>query len=276
MMNLTLGHSPDSDDAFMFYALDQGHVETHGHQFEHILRDIQTLNLWALEGRLDVTAISVHGYAGISDRYAILSHGASMGDGYGPMVVTRDLPDLAALRRAKIAVPGTLTSAFLALRLYLGGFDYEVCPFDRIMEGVESGEYTAGLIIHEGQLTYSERGLTSLVDLGAWWKQETGWPLPLGVNVVRRALGTAVMAEVSQSLRDSIAYALAHRPEALGHAMRYARGLTEDVADRFVGMYVNDWTLDMGEAGRASIREFLRRGVQSGVIQTEPKIAFVD
>lgn len=275
-MNLTLGHSPDSDDAFMFFGLAEQRVDLRGHRYQHLLRDIETLNEWAGQERLDVTAVSVHGYSRIADRYAILTHGASMGDGYGPLLVAREALSPERLRQSRIAVPGTLTSAYLALHLWLGTFEYEVVPFDRIMERVAAGDAEAGLLIHEGQLSYADLGLRALVDLGAWWKGETGFPLPLGVNVVRRALGARVVAEVSATLRDSIRYGLDHREEALAHAMRYARGMSGAVADCFVGMYVNEWTLDMGDAGKESIREFLRRGTVAGIVPPVPEIEFVE
>jgi 1,4-dihydroxy-6-naphthoate synthase len=274
-LHLTLGHSPDSDDAFMFYGLARGLVGTRGYTFEHVLKDIETLNAWAREGRLDVTAVSVHGYAGIADRYAILTHGASMGDGYGPLVVAPRSMSPEELRREVIAIPGTRTSAYLALRLYLGDFRYEVCPFDEIMERVADGHCAAGLLIHEGQLSYPEAGLQALVDLGRWWKDDTGLPLPLGVNVVRKALGPEVMREASAVLRESIRYGLEHRREALEYALQFGRGIDDVMADRFVGMYVNDWTLDMGAAGQESIRRFLTRGHEAGVITEMPRIEFV-
>jgi 1,4-dihydroxy-6-naphthoate synthase len=259
----------------MFYGLAEGRVDARGYEFEHILKDIETLNRWALEERLDVTAISVHGYSRVADRYAVLTHGASMGDGYGPLVVAREELTREQLRPRKIAIPGTLTSAFLALRLWLGEFEYEVCPFDQIMERVIDGQSAAGLLIHEGQLSYRDAGLRAVVDLGRWWKEETGMPLPLGINVVRKGLGPVRMAEVSAVLRDSIAYGLEHRVEALNHALRYARGLSAEMADRFVGMYVNDWTLDMGEVGQRSIRTLLERGAEAGVMGALPAIEFV-
>ncbi|HSV74089.1 MAG TPA: MqnA/MqnD/SBP family protein [Chthonomonadales bacterium] len=274
---LTLGHSPDSDDAFMFYALAEGLVDTQGLEFDHVLRDIQTLNEWAREGRLDCTAISVHAYPYVAERYAILGHGASMGDGYGPMVVAREPITTRELAQATIAVPGELTSAFLALGLYFAGpFRYEVMHFDRILEAVSAGRVDAGLIIHEGQLTHGEGGLVTVVDLGAWWRAETGLPLPLGVNCVRKEMPADMRQRVSQALRESIRYGLEHRSEALAHAMRYAREMTVEIADRFVGMYVNAWTLDMGERGRESIRLFLDRGAQRGLAPKAGRIEFVD
>jgi 1,4-dihydroxy-6-naphthoate synthase len=272
-----LGHSPDSDDAFMFYALAEQKIPTEGFTFEHILRDIETLNQWAREGRLEITAISVHAYAYVADKYAILSHGASMGDNYGPMVVTREPVDLDWLRDKRIAIPGEMTSAFLGLRLLLGDFAYDVVPFDQIMEAVHAGRYDAGLLIHEGQLTHGVLGLHTVVDLGKWWHQQTnGLPLPLGVNAVRRDLGPERMATLSRVLKASIQYSLDHRAAALQHAMQYARGLSTETADTFVGMYVNDWTLDMGPRGQESIRLFLQRAAEQGIIPAEVPVDFVE
>lgn len=274
---MKLGHSPDSDDAFMFYALAEDKIDSEGFAFEHILRDIETLNQWAREGKLEITAISVHAYAYVADKYAILSHGASMGDNYGPMVVTREPVDTAWLKGKRIAIPGLMTSAYLALRLYLGDFEYEIVPFDQIMEGVHEGKYDAGLLIHEGQLTHGELGLHTVVDLGKWWNKETGGlPLPLGVNAVRRDLGPETMAKLSHVLKASIQYSLDHRAPALEHAMQFARGLSTETADTFVGMYVNNWTLDMGERGKESIRLFLKRAVEQGVISHDVPVDFVD
>ncbi|HXG23153.1 MAG TPA: MqnA/MqnD/SBP family protein [Chthonomonadales bacterium] len=274
---LKLGHSPDSDDAFMFYGLAANKIDTEGLKFEHILRDIQTLNDWAREGRLEFTAISVHAYAYVHDRYAILSHGASMGDGYGPTVVTKSPLPLEELASRQIAVPGKLTSAFLVLSLYLGKpFEYVVLPFDKIMNAVQAGEAEAGLIIHEGQLTHRAEGLYTAVDLGAWWKQETGLPLPLGVNAVRKDLPPDVQTKASRALKASILYSLKHRDEALRHAMQFARDMDIETADTFVGMYVNDWTVDMGEEGKRSIRLFLERGAERGLTPKVGEIEFVD
>jgi 1,4-dihydroxy-6-naphthoate synthase len=272
-----LGHSPDSDDAFMFYGLAAHKVPEEGFAFEHILRDIETLNHWAREGRLEITAISVHAYAAVADRYAILTHGASMGDNYGPMVVTREPVSVEWLREQRIAIPGTMTSAYLALRLFLGtDFAYDILPFDEIMETVHEGKATAGLLIHEGQLTHTQFGLHKVVDLGEWWFTQTaGLPLPLGVNAVRRDLGPEKMARLSRALKASIAYGLDHRADALAHAMQYARGLETATADQFVGMYVNDWTLDLGPRGEESIRLFLRRGHEAGVIPRDVPVDFV-
>lgn len=273
---IRLGHSPDSDDAFMFYGLAEGHVDTEGLRFEHILRDIETLNQWALEGRLEITAISVHAYAYVADKYAILTHGASMGDNYGPMVVTREEVGPEWLAGRRIAIPGTMTSAYLALRLYLGDFEYDIMPFDEIMEAVSSGKAEAGLLIHEGQLTHGALGLHAVVDLGKWWHERTGGlPLPLGVNAVRRDLGPVRMAQLSRILKASIVYGLEHRAEGLNYAMRFARGLPADTADQFVGMYVNDWTVDMGDRGRQSIRLFLTEAVERGIISHDVPVDFV-
>lgn len=276
-IRMTLGHSPDSDDAFMFYGLAEHYVDAEGLAFEHILTDIQTLNEWAREGRLECTAISVHAYAYVHDKYAILTHGASMGDGYGPMVVARDPLTPADLAGKKIAVPGRMTSAFLALGLYLQRtFAFEVMPFDTIMDAVAAGVTDAGLIIHEGQLTHTSRGLYNIVDLGKWWKDETGLPLPLGVNAIRKDLPPDVQARASRALRASILYGLEHRHEALKHAMQYAHEMDTETADTFVGMYVNDWTLDMGEAGKRSIQMFLDRGVEHGLISPVGPVEFVE
>jgi 1,4-dihydroxy-6-naphthoate synthase len=273
---MQLGHSPDSDDAFMFYGLAEHKVDSEGLEFVHILRDIQTLNEWAREGKLECTAISVHAYAYVRDRYAILSHGASMGDGYGPMVVTREPMEPDALKTVKIAVPGLMTSAFLALSLYLGGpFEHVVVPFDKIMDTVREGEVDAGLIIHEGQLTHKAEGLHTVVDLGAWWKTDTGLPLPLGVNAIRKDLPYDVQLRASRALKASIVYGLSHRQEALRHAMRFARDMETETADVFVGMYVNDWTVDLGEAGMQSIRLFLQRAEDRGLIPSVGSVEFV-
>ena len=274
---LRLGHSPDSDDAFMFYGLAAHKIDTEGIEYEHILKDIQTLNEWAREGKIECTAISVHAYAYVRDKYSILSHGASMGDGYGPMVVTKTpmTPDEAA--RKRIAIPGKMTSAFLALSLYFGKpFEFVVVPFDQIMDSVHSGEVEAGLIIHEGQLTHKAEGLHTVVDLGAWWKAETGLPLPLGVNAIRKDLPPDIQMKASRHLKASIEYGLAHREAALAHAMQFARDMETKTADTFVGMYVNDWTVDMGEDGKRSIRLFLQRGAESGLIPPLGEVEFVD
>jgi len=272
---LTLGHSPDPDDAFMFYALATNKIDARGWRFEHVLQDIQTLNERALRGELDITAISIHAYPFVADRYALTACGSSMGDGYGPMIVARELIPIEALRGKTIAVPGERTTAFLALNLLLGRgtFRHRVVMFDQILSHVERGEADAGLIIHEGQLTYSRHKLLKIVDLGEWWKRSTGLPLPLGGNCIRRALGPPAMSEVTKILRQSIEYSLAHRSEAVDHALAYARDMGKDLADEFVGMYVNDWTLDFGEVGRRAVRELLRRGHEIGMV---PKVMDID
>jgi 1,4-dihydroxy-6-naphthoate synthase len=276
---IRLGHSPDPDDAFMFYALAEGLIPTDGFRFEHILRDIETLNDWAREGRLEVTALSVHAYAYLSDRYRLLPHGASMGERYGPIVVARGDLDPAELPRLRVAVPGRLTSAFLQLQLAVGRIDAPLLtPFDRILDVVEAGEADAGLVIHEGQLTYARQGLRSVLDLGEWWDDLTGGlPLPLGANAVRRDLDEGdTLPRLSRLLRQSIAYGLEHRSGALAHAERFGRGLDEELADRFVGMYVNDRTLDYGEDGRAAVAELLRRGHEAGLLERAPVVDFVE
>jgi 1,4-dihydroxy-6-naphthoate synthase len=278
---IRLGHSPDPDDAFMFYALAEELIPADGFRFEHVLRDIETLNDWAREGRLEVTALSVHAYAYLSDRYRLLPHGASMGERYGPIVVARDgsAIDPAELPRLRVAVPGRLTSAFLELQLAVGRIDDPlITPFDRILDVVEAGEADAGLVIHEGQLTYERQGLRSILDLGEWWHELTGGlPLPLGANAVRRDLDEGdTLPRLSRLLRDSIAYGLEHRAGALAHAERFGRGLDRTLADRFVGMYVNDRTLDYGEDGRAAVSELLRRGHEAGLIDSAPVVDFVE
>ena len=259
----------------MFWGLAADRVDPRGFQFEHVLEGIQTLNEWALEGRLEVTAISLHTYQFVQDTYVILPHGASMGSGYGPVVVARDALSCADLRRLEIAVPGRMTTAFLVLRLYLGDFDFRELEFDRIMEEVESGRAGAGLLIHEGQLTYARHGLRAIVDLGEWWLLETGLPLPLGINVARRDLGVETLREVSAVLRESIRAGLDNREEALAYALRFGRGLDETLADRFVGMYVNELTEDYGEEGRQAVAELLRRGAEIGAFERPVRVEFV-
>ena len=273
---IRVAHSPDSDDAFMFYALAEGKVDTEGIAYVHELQDIESLNQRARRGELEVTAVSIHAYAYLTDRYALLPHGASMGDRYGPRLVARSPMRRAEVRGKRIAVPGPLTSAYLALRLYEPEFTPVQMAFDAIEDAVERGEVDAGLLIHEGQLTFGERGLHLVADMGEWWFGETGLPLPLGGNVVRKDLGPALTRKISGHLRASIAYGLAHRGAALDHAMRYARGLDRGKADTFVGMYVNDWTLDYGEAGRRSVRLFLQRGVEAGLITRDVNVEFVE
>ena len=277
---LTLGHSPDPDDAFMFYALAKGLIPTHGFEFEHILQDIQTLNERATRGELDISAISIHAFAYVSEQYALLPSGASMGDGYGPMLVAKERFAKEEITRQKIAVPGTMTSAFLALQLWLGKsareFSYIVVPFDQIFDAVRSGRADVGLIIHEGQLTFQNEGLVVCEDLGAWWKREQdGLPLPLGGNVIHKRFDPAVRKKISDILTASIRYSMDHRPEAVQHALQYARGMGKDLADKFVGMYVNQWTLDYGDKGRESIRRFLTMGQKRGLVPKVPSIEFV-
>jgi 1,4-dihydroxy-6-naphthoate synthase len=276
LSTIHLAHSPDSDDAFMFYALADGKIDTEGVNYSHQLQDIETLNKRAMNGELEVTAVSIHAYAYLSDRYELLPHGASMGDGYGPRLVARKPVTREQLEGKRIAIPGLMTSAYLALRLYLPRFEPVVVPFDQIEEAVARGEADAGLLIHEGQLTYKDSGLHLIVDLGEWWKTETGLPLPLGGNVIRKDIPAKLKKQISRHLRASIAYGLDHRRAALDHAMQYARGLDRSKADEFVGMYVNDWTLDYGDRGREAIRLFLQRGVDSGVITRPVTVEFVD
>ena len=265
---ITVAHSPDSDDAFMFYALAEGLVETEGLSFVHELSDIESLNRRAMAGELAVTAVSFHAYTRLCDRYLLLPHGASFGDGYGPVVVARGpvARERIAAGRIPVASPGEWTTAALALKLWAPGVETRSMPFDRIQEAVCAGEFEAGLLIHEGQLTFREEGLVEVVDLGRWWKEETGLPLPLGGNVVRRDLGPERIGRISRALSRSIEYGLAHRDAALDHAMRYARGLPREKADRFVGMYVNSWTQGYGEAGRRAVQLLLDRAHAAGLV----------
>jgi 1,4-dihydroxy-6-naphthoate synthase len=277
---LTLGHSPDPDDAFMFYGLAKGLVATDGLQFEHILQDIQTLNERATRAELDVSAISIHAYAYVSQNYALLPSGASMGDGYGPMLVAAKAMRKMEIAKSRIAVPGTMTSAFLALQLWLekraDELDYIVVPFDQIFEAVRSGKAEVGLIIHEGQLTYRNDGLQLCQDLGAWWASENhGLPLPLGGNVINKKIPHEERKTVSNILTASIQYGLDHRAEAVRHSLQYARDMGSNLADKFVGMYVNHWTLDYGQKGRESIRRFLGRGFERGLIPHRQELEFV-
>ena len=305
-MKIRLGHSPDSDDAFMFWGLASGAVKTE-HEFEHILRDIQTLNDWAMEGRLESSAVSVHAFAYVADKYALLRHGGSFGENYGPMIVAKRPLSWEELRQTKIAVPGKLTSAFLALNLYFaeqakrepvgtgvswdcgerptlsstpqppsssgtkhpdeeGGLRYEVVPFDDIIPSINRGDFEAGVIIHEGQLTYEKEGMVLIEDLGKWWKGSTGLPLPLGVNVVRKDLGPEIVKDVSRCMRESISAGLDNRQEALRYALQFARGMDVETSDEFVGMYVNERTLDMGDEGVSAIRLFLQKGADIGLV----------
>jgi len=298
---IRLGHSPDSDDAFMFYALATGAIETGDFKFEHVLRDIQTLNDWAQEGKLEVTAVSVHAYAYLQDRYAVLSSGASMagvqltqyvpdpnvpqeqvsmpklpaGGAHGPLVVARrDMPEQ-QLSSCRIGVPGRLTTAYLALQMAIGPFDCQMMNFDDIIPAVVAGQVDAGLIIHEGQLSYQEHGLTCLMDLGQWWFQQTNLPLPLGCNLVRRDLGVQAMRQISRILKESIRYSLTHRAEALDYALQFGRGLDAESTGRFVGMYVNDWTLDYGPVGREAMQQLLQRAAAEKLTPPVPQIDFV-
>lgn len=273
---IRLAHSPDADDAFMFYALAKERIDTEGIRFEHLLRDIQTLNEWAREGKMEVTAISVHAYAYVRDQYAILTSGASMGDGYGPLIVSAEPMTPLELPNVTIAVPGLLTSAYLALRLYLPDARTIVMNFDRILPAVQQKEVPAGLLIHEGQLTHREAGVYSVIDLGKWWKEQTGLPLPLGVNAVRRDLPAEVQRRIARVLMRSIQYSLEHRQEALAYALEFGRGIGQDVADRFVGMYVNEWTVDMGEAGKEAIRLFLAKGAEAGISPPVGEVEFIE
>jgi len=277
---LTLGHSPDPDDAFMFYALAKGLIPTNGFHFQHILQDIQTLNERATRGELDISAISIHAYAFVSDQYALLPNGASMGDGYGPMLVAKNAFSKTEVARKKIAVPGTLTSAFLALQLWLGkpakDLEYIVVPFDQIFDAVRSDRADVGLIIHEGQLTYQNQHLRVCQDLGAWWAaQNQGLPLPLGGNVIHKRFEPEVRQAISRILRASIQHSLEHRPAAVQHALQYARDMSVDLADKFVGMYVNHWTLDYGEKGRKAIRCFLDQAFEAGLLPHRQDLEFV-
>jgi 1,4-dihydroxy-6-naphthoate synthase len=275
---ITIAHSPDSDDAFMFYGLATNKVQVPGLRFSHTLCDIQSLNQKAMqadEGVYDVTAVSFHAYPYIQDRYALMTCGGSVGEGYGPMIVAPRGLSAAEVKQKVIAVPGKLTTAYLALQLFAPGIETEVVPFDEIIPSVLQGKYEAGLIIHEGQLTYDRSGLHRIVDLGKWWLQVTGLPLPLGGNAIRRSLGRELISSVSSALRDSIQYALDHREEALAYAMQFARDLDPQMADKFVGMYVNERTLDYGPDGKEAIRRLLDMGHRAGIIPMEPQVEFV-
>ncbi len=280
-ITIRVGHSPDADDAFMFHALANRKIDTGRYRFVHELVDIETLNRRAFQGELELTAVSLHAYAHLTGRYLLCTCGASMGDRYGPIVVARQKMPLASLQSAVVAVPGELTTAFLALRLCAGGkFPYVVVPFNEILDAVAAGEYRsrhidAGLVIHEGQLTFGDRNLELIVDTGVWWHEQTGLPLPLGANAIRKDLGPEVIRDVQRLLKESIAYGLEHREEALDYALSFSRGLDPGKADRFVRMYVNDWTLDFGPTGRKAVAELLVRGYRAGVIpmQVEPEFA---
>ena len=290
----TLGHSPDPDDAFMFYAIADNKIDLRGYQFDHRLEDIQTLNERARRGELHISAISIHAYPYVADKYALLPSGASMGDGYGPVLVRRHPPsnvhrptpnselrfDHSTAREfladKKIAVPGKLTSAFLALQLFLGRFDYIVVPFDKIFDAVKSGRADAGLLIHEGQLTYAQSGFEKIVDLGEWWKRETSLPLPLGGNVIRKDIASAARHDLSEIIRESIDYGLAHRNDAVRHSLAYARNIGSKLTDKFIGMYVNEFTRDYGETGRAAIRKFLAEACDKRFIKVPINLEFVE
>ena len=274
-MLIRLGHSPDPDDAFMFWGLASGEVDPRQFEFEHVLRDIQTLNQWALDGKLETTAISLAAYPLVQERYVLLPHGASMGSGYGPVVVAREEMSVSDIRDIEIAVPGELTTAFLVLRMCVGGFRYREVPFDQIIDEVTSGRADAGLLIHEGQLTYADAGLKKVVDLGEWWLLETGLPLPLGANVARRDLGAGTLFDLSDVLRESIQAGLDNRDEAMKYALQFGRGLDTELADRFVGMYVNELTCDYGDEGRQAVRELLKRAEALGTYESPVRVEFV-
>ena len=281
-MEFLLGHSPDPDDAFMFYALAENKIDTRGHTFHHILQDIETLNQRAARGELHVSAVSIHAYAYLTERYALLPCGASMGDGYGPMLVSMIEPPLGLdqvrdwLSKKLVAVPGLRTSAYLALKLFGVPVEIVVVPFDQIFDYVRSGKAEIGLLIHEGQLTYAQEGFNLILDLGQWWKAETGLPLPLGGNVIRKDIPPAIRKEVSEILKESIRYGLENRLAGIKHSMPLARGLDLNQADKFIGMYVNDYTLDYGDTGREAIRQFLGYGKERGILPGEVELEFVE
>jgi 1,4-dihydroxy-6-naphthoate synthase len=276
MTLIRVAHSPDSDDAFMFYALAKDLIDTGDLRFEHVLSDIEALNREAFAGTYEVTAVSIHAYAHLDDRYALLGSGASMGDGYGPVLVARHAAARDELRSMKVAIPGRLTSAALALKMWDPALETVIYPFDAIMPAVQSGEADAGVVIHEGQLTWQDEGFEKIVDLGVWWAGETGGlPLPLGGNVIRRDLGEGKMARVAALLKASIEYSLAHRQQALDYALDYGRGLDREKADRFVGMYVNELTVDYGERGRTAVTTFLDRAYSEGLIPKVPQLDFL-
>jgi 1,4-dihydroxy-6-naphthoate synthase len=273
---ITVAHSPDSDDAFMFYGLATNKLETDGLKFEHTLKDIQTLNEDAKKGVFDVTAISFHAYAYVADKYALLPHGASIGDKYGPILVSKEQYKTEDIPKLKIAIPGEMTSAFLALRIYNQDFEYIVVPFDQIIDAVKEGKADAGLLIHEGQLFYKQMGLKKVLDLGEWWFEKTGLPLPMGGNVIRRDLGEDLMRRVSKHLHRSIMYSMENREDALSYAMQFARDMPTELADRFVAMWVNDLTLDYGERGREGVKRLLQEGYDKGIIKNKVEVDFVE
>ena len=275
-MKISLAHSPDSDDAFMFYGLAKGKVDTGDLEIAHVLTDIETLNREAMVGKHEVTAISFHAYPHVADKYALMPCGGSIGDGYGPLLVAREPLPAGRIEELEVAVPGTLTSAFLALKLFAPKVRTRVVPFDKILDEVREGRADVGLIIHEGQLTYGGFALHKVLDLGVWWKEETGLPLPLGGNAVRRDLGPELMARLTGLVRETVRYSLAHRPQALEYAMSFARGMDPKIADRFVGMWVNDMTVDSGERGKRAVQEFLDRGHAAGIIPRRVVADFVE
>lgn len=271
---ITIAHSPDSDDAFMFYALATGKIRVPGLRFSHVLSDIETLNRKAREGVYDVTAISFHAYPYVQEHYALLPSGGSVGEGYGPTIVAQRAYSISDIKQKRIAIPGTMTTAYLVLQLFAPGIATEVVPFDQIIPQLLEGKHEAGLIIHEGQLTYDKAGLHRIVDLGKWWQKVTGLPLPLGGNAIRRSLGPRLMTQIASALKDSIQYALDHREEALAYAMQFARDLDPQLADKFVGMYVNERTLDYGADGREAVRRLLDMGHKAGIISQEVQVEF--
>ncbi|MDE0185756.1 MAG: ABC transporter substrate-binding protein [Candidatus Poribacteria bacterium] len=273
---IRIGHSPDSDDAFMFYALAEGLIPTNNLEIVHVIEDIESLNRRALNAELEVTAISVHAYAYVAENYVLTPCGASIGDQYGPLVVSKEPMSREELAGKKIAIPGNMTTAYLTMRLFQPDFQPEVVRFDQILQYVQDGRADAGLIIHEGQLTYSREGLCKVVDLGEWWFEETRLPLPLGANAIRRNIGDKDIQQITSLLKQSIQYALEHREQGLAYAMTYARDMETNLTDRFVGMYVNDYTLDYGEKGRAGVKELLRRGYKSGIIKNSVEAEFVE
>ena len=273
---ITVAHSPDSDDAFMFYGLATNKLETEGIKFEHTLKDIQSLNEDAKNGVYDVTAISFHAYAYVADKYALLPHGASIGDKYGPIVVSKEPRKPEEIGEMTIAVPGELTSAYLALRIFNRDFKHVVVPFDEIIEAVQRGDADAGLLIHEGQLFYMQQGLDKVLDLGEWWHQKTGLPLPMGGNAIKRELGPDLMRQVSKHLHRSIVYSMENREDALAYAMQFARDMAPELADRFVAMWVNDLTLDYGERGKEAVRRLLEEGYDAGIIPNKVEVDFVE
>lgn len=273
---ITIGHSPDPDDAFMFYALAHNKLDTGGLTFKHIISDIESLNHRAVEGELDITALSAHAYGYVMDKYALLPSGGSFGDKVGPIVVAREPMDVGEMADDRIGVPGTMTSAYLLLKLLLMNFRFEVIPFDKIIDAVKSGEVDAGLLIHEGQITYEQVGLHKVVDLGEWWHADTSLPVPLGLNAVRKDLGKQLMRKLSSLLTESIQYGLDHREEAVAYAMQFGRGMSERLTDQFVGMYVNNWTLDMGREGREAVSRLLARAYHAALIPRPVNLEFVE